>query len=79
MLKAAIDMPKPQPKADIPEADMAIEQINAFIMNNFANMYEIQNKLELAEKYYLMAIEHNNSIAMSNLGNLYLKQNQKTN
>lgn len=42
-------------------------------MNNLAELFEKQFKLELAEKYYLMAI-NNSTDAMYNLANIYENQ-----
>lgn len=36
---------------------MAIKKGNSIALYNLANLYENQNRHELAEKYYLMAIE----------------------
>ena len=45
-------------------------------MYNLADLYEKQNKLELAEKYYLIAIENQSVVAVNNLAYLYEKQNR---
>lgn len=54
---------------------MAVQRNYKYAMSEIANMYEEQEKYDLAEKYYLMAISNNNKDAMDNLADLYDKQN----
>lgn len=53
----------------------AIEEDNsASAMNMLAWLYETQNKIDLAEKYYLMSAQNEFVPAMNNLGRFYALQ-----
>ena len=56
---------------------MAIEHGITKAIHNLGHVYEKQNKLNLAEKYYLMAVDHNNPTAMDTLGGFYYKKLNK--
>jgi tetratricopeptide (TPR) repeat protein len=55
---------------------MAAEHNNSYAMYILGNIYFGQNKLDLAEQYYIMAAEHNNTVAMRSLGIIYMRQNK---
>src|SRR5437879_1121283 len=55
---------------------MAIEHGESRAILVLASLYKEQNKLDIAEKYYLMAIEHGESFAILVLACLYKEQNK---
>ena len=55
---------------------MAADNGNIDAQNNLGVLYEEENKLELAEKYYKMAADKNNFDACYNLGIFYENQDK---
>ncbi len=56
---------------------LATEKGETNVLNNLAFLYQNQENLQKAEKYYLLAIEKGSTGAMNNLANLYRNQKKK--